>query len=175
MREAKEASIRNAILNNNNDNGGGGGAMTAVHCIRSIHIEAPHHEDCLFVKGSSTMSHLGNVAMRRLLNNKLAIITQQQQPKRKDDDSNLIASEIVAEMKRGMGKFLKEDDTNYGLFVEVEDAIAKKKIGIAYRDLKKRRKQQQLVQQKQQQKDTSIIQSSCISTDDDNKMIIQQQ
>ncbi|OEU12154.1 hypothetical protein FRACYDRAFT_244415 [Fragilariopsis cylindrus CCMP1102] len=167
MRHAKENAIilRTAtILNNNIDGrgggggGGGGGVMSAVHRIRSIFTETPHQEDCLFGKGSSAMSHPGNVAMRRLIEERyeryeeLTAATSTKIPVKittKDNNSSTtnstinhkeqLATEIISEIKRGMGKFLKEDDEYHGLFIEVDDTVARKKIGIAFRDLKKRK------------------------------------
>ena len=190
MRHAKENAIilRTAtILNNNIDGrgggGGGGGVMSAVHRIRSIFTETPHQEDCLFGKGSSAMSHPGNVAMRRLIEERyeryeeLTAATSTKIPVKgttKDNSSTTtnstinhkeqLAAEIISEIKRGMGKFLKEDDEYHGLFIEVDDTVARKKIGIAFRDLKKRKLRKQKKQQQQQQKEQQTLSISFISS-----------
>jgi len=169
MREAKEAAIRAAIIeNDNNDNKIGNdtnssiisqrhGVMAAVHRIRSKFVECPRHEDCLFGKGASVMSHPGNVAMRRLLNERYERFEHLNNP-----GKDKLAMEIVDEIKRGAGRFLKEDvnnnrnytdtNSNTGLFIEVDEVVARKKIVIAFRDLKKKRMRQKQKEEEKKQK-----------------------
>jgi len=192
MRQAKENAIiirAATTVNNNNSNnniGGSGGVgvgvMSAVHHIRSNLIETPHHEDVLFGKGSSAMSHPGNVAMRRLLEERyeryeeitassLTRIPVTVTTNNKDNNTTTtttttnntlnhkeqLVAEIISEIKREMGRFLKEDDDYHGLFIEVDNTVARKKIGIAFRDLKKRKLRTHQQQQQQQQQQTLPI------------------
>lgn len=144
IRDAKEAAIFAAIgrhnhgrrMNENTDDIGGSfkGVMTAVREIRSKFVECPRHEDCLFGKGRPTMYHPGNIAMRKLLEERIdrfeALMPLQK---------SIVVWEVVNKIKRGTGRFLKEDTDHAGVFVITDDEIAFKKIAIAFRDLKKRR------------------------------------
>ncbi len=110
------------------------GVMKAVREIRSKFVECPHHEDCLFGKGRPAMNHPGNVAMRRLLDakiNRFESLGSQQK--------SSVVWEVVECIKRGNGRFLKEDNDHAGVYVITDDETAFKKIAIAFRDLKKRR------------------------------------
>jgi len=106
----------------------------AVNLFRSKSVECPRHEDCLFGRGRNTMKHPGNVAMRRLLEDKREryICASHRQK------SN-IAWEVVMEIKNGGGRFLREE-TNNGFYTLVDDETARKKISIAFRDLKNKQK-----------------------------------
>lgn len=160
MRDAKEATIREAILenqqnssSNNFDFHNSGGVLEAVHRIRSKFVEHPYHEDCLFGKGSSVMNHPGNVAMRRLMKEKYDRFEQSSSNIQRQE----LAGEIIEEIHTGGGRFLRED-AKTGLFVEVDDDVARKKIMIAFRDSKKKKRQkkeqeQLLLQQLQQQQE----------------------
>jgi hypothetical protein len=53
-------------------------------------------------------------------------------------DKARIAWEVVREIKKGLGRFLKEDPN--GWFVEVPDELARQKISIAFRDMKRARR-----------------------------------
>lgn len=144
IREAKETAIFAAIgrnskgqlLESNSDGVGSSfkGIMSLVREMRSKFVECPRHEDCLFGKGRSVMSHPGNIAMRRLLEVKInrfeALASIQK---------SFVAWEVVHQIKQGKGRFLKEDTKHAGVFVITTDDTAFKKIAIAFRDLKKRR------------------------------------
>lgn len=145
MREAKENAMFAAIrrdssgsIRNSNSNSNNGdsftGVMAAVRDIRSKFLECPRHEDCLFGKGRPAMYHPGNIAMRRLLDEKIDRF-EDAAPTGK----SVVVWEVVHEIKRGTGRFLKEDTDHAGLFVITDDETAFKKIAIAFRDLKKRR------------------------------------
>ena len=144
MREAKETAMFAAIgrdsrgrLINSETKGMGDsfkGVMAAVHEIRSKFVECPRHEDCLFGKGRPAMYHPGNVAMRRLLEEKINRF-ESLLPLHKSS----VVWEVVNEIKEGTGRFLKEDVDHAGVFVITDDETAFKKIAIAFRDLKKRR------------------------------------
>ena len=103
--------------------------MEAVNIFRSEFIECPRHEDCLFGRGRNVMKHPGNVAMRSLLEAKRERYASAAHQKKSE-----VAWEVVNEIKMGGGRFLKELDS--GLFTPVEDETARKKISIAFRDLK---------------------------------------
>lgn len=144
MREAKEAAMfadigrdsHGRILEDNIDGVEGSfkGVMAAVREIRSKFVECPRHEDCLFGKGRPAMYHPGNIAMRKLLEAKIDRF-ESMVPLQK----SVVVWEVVNEIKRGTGRFLKEDTDHAGLFVITDDETAFKKIAIAFRDLKKRR------------------------------------
>mmetsp|Transcript_10299 Transcript_10299/g.24984 ORF Transcript_10299/g.24984 Transcript_10299/m.24984 type:complete len:373 (+) Transcript_10299:391-1509(+) len=144
MREAKETAIfsmigrdsRGRLINSENRGIGDSfnGVMAAVCKIRSKFVECPHHEDCLFGKGRPAMYHPGNVAMRRLLEEKIDRF-ESLMPLQKSS----VVWEVVNEIKMGTGRFLKEDNDHAGVFVITDDETAFKKIAIAFRDLKKRR------------------------------------
>jgi hypothetical protein len=111
--------------------------MDAYYKVRSKYIECAYHEDCLFGKGRPAMKHPGNVAMRRLLEEKFDRYnntpSMQDQKKMKQQMNKTktmkqqhkssisstgnmhmktrIALEIVHEIKRGSGRFLKEVET----------------------------------------------------------------
>jgi hypothetical protein len=118
--------------------------MEAVNIFRSKFIECPRHEDCLFGRGRNTMKHPGNVAMRSILDGKRDRYACAAHQKKAE-----IAWEVVREITMGGGRFLKELDT--GLYTLVEDETARKKISIAFRDLKsKSGKRSQRIQQTQE-------------------------
>eukprot|EP00537_Pseudo-nitzschia_pungens_P000664 CAMPEP_0172370992 /NCGR_PEP_ID=MMETSP1060-20121228/40774_1 /TAXON_ID=37318 /ORGANISM="Pseudo-nitzschia pungens, Strain cf. cingulata" /LENGTH=549 /DNA_ID=CAMNT_0013096479 /DNA_START=90 /DNA_END=1739 /DNA_ORIENTATION=+ len=116
--------------------------MEAVHLFRSKFVEYPRHEDCLFGRGRNTMKHPGNVAMRRLLEEKQGRYSAALHYTKAE-----IAWEVVNTIKDGGGRFLKE--SNIGLYTLVDDETARKKISIAFRDLKSKSqaKRAQQVQQ----------------------------
>ena len=119
--------------------------MAAVNIFRSEFIECPRHEDCLFGRGRNIMKHPGNVAMRSMLEGKRDRYACAAHQKKSE-----IAWEVVNEIKTGGGRFLKELDT--GLFILVDDETARKKISIAFRDLKNKvGKRTQRIEQKQQE------------------------
>mmetsp|Transcript_7586 Transcript_7586/g.12016 ORF Transcript_7586/g.12016 Transcript_7586/m.12016 type:complete len:112 (-) Transcript_7586:1589-1924(-) len=89
-------------------------------------IECPLREDILFGKGQTVTKHPGNVGMRKLVE---ARMDQYQVAVFKD--KSRLAREVVAEVKAGGGRFLKE--CSHGLFVEVDDETARKKV--CYRGL----------------------------------------
>ena len=91
------------------------------------------------------MKHPGNVAMRSMLEGKRDRYACAAHQKKSE-----IAWEVVNEIKTGGGRFLKELDT--GLFILVDDETARKKISIAFRDLKNKvGKRTQRIEQKQQE------------------------
>jgi len=116
--------------------------MRAVNLFRSQYVECPRHEDCLFGRGRNVMKHPGNIAMRFLLEKNLdRYLCAPHQNKSE------IAWEVVNEINSGGGRFLKELDN--GLFTPVDEEIARKKISIAFRDLKN--KDGKRIKQKEQQ------------------------
>ncbi len=119
--------------------------MEAVNIFRSKFVECPRHEDCLFGRGRNVMKHPGNVAMRSMLEGKRERYACAAHQKKSE-----IAWEVVNEIKKGGGRFLKELDT--GLYTFVDDETSRKKISIAFRDLKNKvGKRTQRIEQKQEQ------------------------
>jgi len=116
--------------------------MEAVYIFRSLFLECPHHEDCLFGRGRNSMKHPGNVAMRRLLQQKLNRYGVAEHHTKAQ-----IAREVLKAIKNGGGRFLKE--SSVGLYTRVEDEAARKKISIAFRDLKSKSRQKSAAQQTQ--------------------------
>lgn len=120
--------------------------MQAVNIFRLKFVECPLHEDCLFGRGRSTMKHPGNVAMRRLIEEKEELYRVALHRTKAE-----IAWEVVNTIKNGGGRFLKE--TNLGLYTLVDDETARKKISVAFRDFKSKtvqRRQQSAEQQTRQ-------------------------
>ena len=118
--------------------------MKAVNIFKSQFVECPHHEDCLFGRGRNVMKHPGNVAMRSMLGEKRERYACAAHQKKAE-----IAWEVVNEIKMGGGRFLKELDI--GIYKLVDDETARKKISIAFRDLKNKvGKQTTRTQQNQQ-------------------------
>ena len=116
--------------------------LTAYNTIRAKYVECPYHEDILFGKGLSAMKHPGNMGFRRLLEEKYNLYNYDLYP-----DQHIkakIAMEIVQEIKRGSGRFLKEAETDQGkmgsgLLVAVNDKVALQKFKTALRDLRRRK------------------------------------
>ena len=98
------------------------------------------------------MKHPGNVAMRRLLDEKRERYSVALHHRKAQ-----IAWEVVSDIKNGNGRFLKE--SNSGLYTLVDDETARKKISIAFRDLK-HKSQQKRVHQIQQQYGTPLFNDS---------------
>ena len=132
--------------------------MEAVKIFRSEFVECPRHEDCLFGRGRNIMKHPGNVAMRSMLEGKRDRYACAAHQKKSE-----IAWEVVNEIKTGGGRFLKELDT--GLYTLVDDETARKKISIAFRDLKNKvGKRTQRIGQKQEPKAQNDQQGKSKST-----------
>jgi hypothetical protein len=110
-----------------------GGSVSALAEFMESIVMCPRAEDCLFGKGMPTMRHPGNVAMRRLLEPRY-----ERYERAGYRDKAAIAWEVVDEIKQGTGRFLKEDPD--GWFVQVGDEMARQKISIAFRDMKRPRK-----------------------------------
>jgi len=123
--------------------------LIAYNTVRAKYVECAYHEDCLFGKGRSAMTHPGNIGMRRLLEEKYNLYNYDLYP-----DQHLkakIAMEIVQEINHGSGRFLKEVETDQGsttiktartgsgLLVAVNDKVALQKLKLALRDLRKRK------------------------------------
>jgi hypothetical protein len=110
----------------------------------SFIVECPQHEDCLFGKGQAIMKHPGNVAMRKLLETR-----QDRWEAAAFKDKSGLTWEVVHEIMRGGGRFLREDSN--GWFVEVEDEVARSKVSIAFRDMVKRTRQRRKKEADKQQ------------------------
>jgi hypothetical protein len=120
MQLSKENYIRNIDINY---------GMDAVNYVRLNFIECPYHEDCLFGRGREIMKHAGNVAMRRLIDEK-----REQYNNAMHSCKSNIAREVVSEIRSGGGRFLRKCDNGTGLYTLVDDETAVKKVLIAFRD-----------------------------------------
>jgi hypothetical protein len=119
-------------------------------CIFSVNniILCPRREDCLFGKGQPIMKHPGNMSMRKLLEERWERYEGAVYRQEKMD----IAWEVVFEIQRGHGRFLREEPP-YGWFVEVDRDAARQKISIAFRDIVQRKKKR--IEEGRQSHDTS--------------------
>ncbi|VEU42324.1 unnamed protein product [Pseudo-nitzschia multistriata] len=114
------------------------GVMAAVRENLSKFVECPRHEDCLFGKGRPAMNHPGNIAMRRLVKNKLSQFISNNAKEKSE-----IVQECIDEIKEWNGRFLKEDSDHAGVFVIADNETVFKKIASAFRDLKKKQLREQ--------------------------------
>jgi len=120
MQSSKEDYIRSIDINY---------GMDAVNYVRLSFIECPYHEDCLFGRGREVMKHAGNVAMRRLIDER-----REQYNAAMHSCKSKVAREVVSEIKSGGGRFLRKCDNGTGLYTLVDDETAVKKVLIAFRD-----------------------------------------
>jgi hypothetical protein len=129
MQSSKENYIKNIDINY---------GMDAVNYVRLSFIECPYHEDCLFGRGREIMKHAGNVAMRRLIDEK----RRQYNTAMHSCKSN-VAREVVSEIKSGGGRFLRKCNNGTSLYTLVDDENAVKKVLIAFRDWNTKQSSQQ--------------------------------
>ncbi|KAL3916776.1 MAG: hypothetical protein SGILL_005027 [Bacillariaceae sp.] len=94
-------------------------------------IECPSLNDLLFGKGRPIMRHPGNVLLRSMLESKYNEYNNTKGKKEKTE----IAWSIVRQLQESSCRFLKEDGSGY--WVEVTPDIARQKISVGFRDLRK--------------------------------------
>ncbi|KAL3904878.1 MAG: hypothetical protein SGARI_004717 [Bacillariaceae sp.] len=94
-------------------------------------IECPSLNDVLFGKGRPIMRHPGNVLLRTLLESKYLEYNNTKSKKEKTE----IAWSIVRHLQDSSCRFLKEDGSGY--WVEVSPDMARQKISVGFRDLRK--------------------------------------
>eukprot|EP00536_Pseudo-nitzschia_multiseries_P013209 jgi/Psemu1/34429/gm1.34429_g len=143
MREFLEAKIRAKLDESENDQNVENigalsrlrGYMNVSRSVRSQYVECPHREDCLFGKGKFVMNLAGNIAMRRLVTTSYDRFCTSK--------SNAVKREltwsVIYEIKKGGGRFLKEDPNNPGLYIQANDQSAVEKVTGAFRNLKKKK------------------------------------
>jgi hypothetical protein len=95
-------------------------------------IECPSHQDVLLGRGRPIVNHRGNVAMRQRVEARLARFSAATDK----DEKTAIVWEVVLETYQCNGRFLKEDPGKYGWWEEVDQEVAKAKVGVYFRDLK---------------------------------------
>jgi hypothetical protein len=94
-------------------------------------IECPEHKDLLFGRGRPIMRHPGNALLRNLLQARYQ--EYDEAPTR--TEKTKIAWSIVCQLQQSSCRFLKEDPIGY--WVEVSSEIARQKVSVAFRDLRK--------------------------------------
>mgnify|MGYP006089618215 CR=1 FL=1 len=123
----------------------------------SVRISKPSATDVLFGRGCVIGSHPGNRTYRKVIQSK-SLMYDAAKTKR---EKTFITLSIVHEMKEQLHhRFLKEDETT-GLWIEVtNDEIARQKVAIALRDLRKTRRPPKSKQQPEQKKKSSSQEQS---------------
>ena len=94
-------------------------------------IECPSMNDLLFGKGRPIMRHPGNVLLRNMLESNYDKYNSTKGKKQKTE----IAWSIVRQLQDSSCRFLKEDGSGY--WVEVTADVARQKISVGFRDLRK--------------------------------------
>lgn len=94
-------------------------------------IDCPDLKDVLFGRGRPIMRHPGNVVLRDMLESRLEEYNAAKTKKEKTE----IAWEIVRQLKGWSCRFLREDSR--GWWVEVSDDVARQKVSIGFRDVRK--------------------------------------
>ena len=110
--------------------------------------DKPSATDVLFGRGGSVYNFPGNITFRKVLQSKLLMYDAAKTIREKQS----ITLSIVHEMKEQLHhRFLKEDEKT-GVWKEVtNDEIARQKVAVALRDLRKARRPPKSKQQEQKQ------------------------
>lgn len=104
----------------------------AVNCGTTFPgIECPELKDVLFGRGRPIMRHPGNVLFRHILEARYHEYDEASTRKEKTD----IAWSVVVQLQQSSCRFLKEDPNGY--WVEVTSDVARQKISVGFRDLRK--------------------------------------
>lgn len=96
-------------------------------------IGCPEQEDVLFGRGWPKMSHPGNAVFRSTIESRLEEYNAAESKR----DKTMIAWSIVCELRDSGARFLREDRT--GWWVEVSNEVARQKVSIGFRDIRKAR------------------------------------
>ena len=96
-------------------------------------IECPELSDILFGRGWPKMGHPGNAAFRNTLESRL----EEYNAIKSKREKTLVTLSIVNEFKECGARFLKEE--NSGFWVEVSNNVARQKVSIGFRDVRKAR------------------------------------
>ncbi len=94
-------------------------------------IDCPELKDVLFGRGRPIMRHPGNVVFRSILESRLKEYNEAPTKKEKTE----IAWAVVRQIKSWSWRFLREDTR--GWWVEVSDDVARQKVSIGFRDVRK--------------------------------------
>jgi len=95
-------------------------------------IECPEQNDILFGRGWPTMGHPGNALFRNLIQTRLEYYDSCRSKREK----TRMAYSIVLHFKENGARFLREDQVSGG-WIEVSDEMARQKVSIAFRDIRK--------------------------------------
>jgi hypothetical protein len=133
-RRAWEHQRRQAALENANIGRGGNRCtnITNISDENSVRVDVPGPEDVLLGRGQHRYLHPGNIRLRNLIELRsdeydFSTLAQKQR----------ITGEIMHTIHELTGRFLKDDGF---CWVEVDDAVAKKKVAHAFRTLRQSRK-----------------------------------
>jgi len=96
-------------------------------------IECPDQQDILFGRGWPKMGHPGNALFRSAIEARF----EEYNTAKSKPDKTKIARSIVCEISDSGARFLREDTT--GWWVEVSNDVARQKVSIGFRDIRKAR------------------------------------
>lgn len=101
------------------------------------HHHEPTEKDVVFGKGRFIQNLAGNVRLRRLIKSHFDQYESADSPQ----DKTLMAMRLVADIKASGGKFLKEDTSAPGRYIEVDSITAREKIAATFHSHRRRSKQ----------------------------------
>jgi len=96
-----------------------------------LRIECPEQIDILLGRGWPKMGHPGNAIFRNLIETRMADYNNSRSKREK----TTIAWSVVFELNKNRVRFLREDKS--GGWVEVSNEIAREKVSIGFRDIRK--------------------------------------
>jgi len=94
-------------------------------------IECPEQADVLFGRGWPKMNHPGNAHFRDAIESRLNEYNAANSKKEK----TIISWTVVSELRDSGARFLREDES--GFWMEVSDEVARQKVSIGFRDIRK--------------------------------------
>ena len=108
----------------------------------TYHYHEPNEKDIVFGKGRFIQNLAGNVKLRKLITSHFDQYESADSPQ----DKTLLAMRLVADIKESGGKFLKEDPSTPGRYIEVGSITAREKIAATFHSHRRRHKQTKTVQ-----------------------------
>jgi hypothetical protein len=120
-------------------------------------IDCPHLKDILFGRGRPIMRHPGNVVFRNILESRL---TDYNTATTKKEKSEIVLA-VVRQIRSWSWRFLREDSR--GWWVEVTDDVARQKVSIGFRDVRKTRDD---VYVERNEAGNTIVRTNLIMNDD---------
>ena len=99
---------------------------------RFLAIECPEQSDILFGRGWPTMGNPGNALYRNMIQTR----SEEYNSSRSATQKTRITRSIVLELKENGARFLREDEISGG-WTEVSNEMARQKVSIAFRDIRK--------------------------------------